>query len=170
MTLHLVRHAMPEASERVAPDSWVLSQAGRRAARLLRGELPAGAVLLASTETKAIETVALAAGVASSLVRQDPDFSEVARPGEPFDDHHRDRRLAWICGALDACHQGWETWSGAAYRFQRGLDRVAGCDKMVVGTHGMVMTAWLVETGRLPCEAAGDFWAGLLFPAVHVVS
>ncbi|GAB3742358.1 histidine phosphatase family protein [Microlunatus parietis] len=91
--------------------------------------------------------------------------SEVVRPGEPFDDDHRARRLAWVIGRPDGRHRGWETPEQAAARFQAGLDDLPG--EVVVATHGMVLTAWLVARGVVAAGTeAGSFWTGLAFPDV----
>lgn len=164
MTLFLVRHAMPVATASTSSASWSLSEDGRRAARELGARLPSGAVLVASEETKAIDTVAVAAGVDATQVGRHPGFGEVNRPGESFDEHHRARRLAWVQGALDVRHVGWETRAEAAGRFQDALDQLVTDQHLVVGSHGMVMTAWLVETGRVAQIEAGEYWLGLGLP------
>ncbi len=56
MALKLLRHAAPEVRPGVKPERWSLSDDGRQAARLLRGQLPERAVLASSREAKAIET------------------------------------------------------------------------------------------------------------------
>ena len=60
MRLLLVRHAMPEMDPAVPPDRWRLAPAGRAAAAALR--LPPHALLTASDQPKAVETVRLASG------------------------------------------------------------------------------------------------------------
>ena len=149
----LLRHAAPEVRPGVRPERWSLSADGRQAARLLRGQLPERAVLASSREAKAIETLCLAAGRDRHRLHIDDNFGEVQRI-EPFDDHHHSRRLAWVRNELDDRHIGWETPSQAAVRFQAGLDAID--DDVVVATHGMVMTAWLVARGIVePGQSAG---------------
>ena len=55
--LILVRHAMPAYSAEVPPDCWELSEDGRNAVRRLGPVLPAGALLVASAERKAWQTL-----------------------------------------------------------------------------------------------------------------
>ncbi|MFC7620421.1 histidine phosphatase family protein [Microlunatus sp. GCM10028923] len=161
----LVRHAAPVSQAGLDPGAWPLSPAGRRAAAELRSRIPADATLAASTETKAIETLCLAAGRTADELHLDHRFGEVVRPGEPFDDDHRSRRLAWVIGRPDGRHRSWETPEQAAARFQAGLDDLHG--DVVVATHGMVLTAWLVARGVVAAgAAAGSFWTGLAFPDV----
>jgi len=158
--LFFIRHAAPEATAALSPAEWPLSVSGVAAARAL--ELPAGARILASNERKAIETVEIASGTTAIV---DPDFGEVRRD-EPFGDDFRQRRRAWIRGDRDDRHTGWETQEAAARRMTDGLRRHRA-DAMVVGTHGMVLTAWLVHSGLVHRgEPAAEFWEGLAFPEV----
>lgn len=165
-TVIIVRHAEPEILPDQSPASWPLSPAGRIAATALGRQIPDTALLASSGEIKAVETVCLAAAAEPSRIRIDDRFGEVHRPGEPFDGDHRARRRAWVEGRTDARHESWETPDQAAHRFQEGLGGVEA-DVVVVATHGMVLTSWLVQLGRVrPGVAAGDFWADLAFPDV----
>lgn len=111
-----------------------------------------------------METVCLAAAAERSAIHIDDRFGEVRRPGEPFDDNHRERRRAWIEGRPDVRHELWETPEQAAARFREGLDRI-DADVIVVGTHGMVLTAWLIALGRVGSgDRAGEFWSNLRCP------
>lgn len=169
-TVIIVRHAEPEVRADLPPASWPLSTAGRLAAAGLRGSLPEADRLASSSEPKAIQTISLAAAVGPGAITIDDHFGEVRRPGEPFDDHHRERRLAWITGRPDARHASWETPEQAAGRFQDGLDQLDG-EIVVVGTHGMIITAWLVAIGELrPGDPAGAFWQQLAFPDVLTIT
>jgi broad specificity phosphatase PhoE len=160
--LVFVRHAVPQATPEVEPADWPLSEEGVAAARAL--ELPAVARILASDEQKAIETVSLASGGSDIVV--DADFGEVRRV-ESFDGDFRERRRAWIRGSLDERHIGWEPRGAVALRMGGALRRHRA-DTMVIGTHGMALTAWLVHAGVLPAgESAARYWERLEFP--HVV-
>ncbi|MCA5894328.1 hypothetical protein LEP48_13355 [Isoptericola sp. NEAU-Y5] len=194
MQIVLVRHGAPEVSAAVPARSWPLSSEGRVAsARLgpaasrrdvpdpppegvpggLLGVLPASSLAVASTEPKSIETLCLALGTRS--VATDARFDEVARPGEPFDTSFRQARRAWVEGTLDGRHAGWEPPDVAAFRFDaavRAHARAGGADAtgtrtLVIGTHGMVLTAWLVSIGRVdPGAPAARAWDELSFPDV----
>lgn len=142
---------------------WVLSEGGRAAAARLRSQLPRTATFAASDERKAIETLRLASG-APCIV--DARFGEVRRPDEAIGDGFRMVRRAWVSGAFDARHEGWERPRDAAARFAAALDALAG-DPVVVATHGMVLTSWLVAIGEVgPGEDAGEFWSKLALPDV----
>ena len=161
----LIRHAAPETRAEIDPAEWPLSAAGRRAAAELATRVPNGVALASSTEAKAIETLCLAAGRTPAELRLDHRFGEVVRPGEPFDDDYMNRRLAWVVGRPDDRHNTWETPEQAARRFQQGIDDLEG--DVVVATHGMVLTAWLVSRGVImPGAEAGAFWTELAFPDV----
>lgn len=162
--LTLVRHATPEVRPDQHPSRWPLTVDGRRAAAELGSRLPKDGVLASSPELKAIETLCWAAAVDDKAVRTDRRFTEVSRPGEPFDDDHRSRRLAWVTGRLDERHAGWELPEEAAARFQSGLDAVDG-NAVVVATHGMIIAAWLTSIGYVSRgDSVGELWAELRFP------
>lgn len=166
MTVRIVRHAEPEVVPGDDPRRWVLSQAGRSAARELRTRLPQTGVWVSSTEAKAHETL-LCAADPDVVVAQDPRFDEVLR-SEPFDEEFRARRRAWVRGDLGVEHTGWETPQEAAVRFGRAVaEHASGGTPLVIASHGMVITAWLVHGRHLlrPQEAA-DFWEAMAFPDV----
>ena len=163
----LVRHAMPAVTADVRPERWVLSDAGRAAARALRRRLPDDAYLVASDEPKAWQTlVDDGAGV-----HRDPRFGEVRRD-EPFGDGFRERRLAWVEGRIGPEHRGWEARDVVASRFEAGIcDALdaAGDRPLVVASHGMAMTAWLASVGASGvADDPGGFWSGLAFPDLVV--
>lgn len=163
--LILVRHAMPVVAADVATEEWPLTPEGCAAAAALGARLPGAAVWVSSTEQKAVETLAHARGDREGDLLADPRFGEVRRPGEPFGGDFRERRRAWVEGRLDARHDGWELPEEAAERFGAGVAAHAGSLPLVVVSHGMVMTAWMVATGRLARgAAAGEWWARLAFP------
>ncbi|GGB41816.1 hypothetical protein GCM10011492_35960 [Flexivirga endophytica] len=137
----LVRHAAPQVDPTRAPADWGLTNDGVVAAAQLRKQLPRQATFAASDERKAISTLRAATDVEFIV---DARFGEVRRSVEPISDDFRVVRRAWVRGALDASHKDWETPPEAAARFAAGLDSLAG-DVLVVATHGMVLTAWLVQ-------------------------
>ena len=155
--LILVRHAMPDVQPQVDPALWVLSGAGLRAARSLRAGLPVPALLVASDEPKAWQTL----DDDGRGVARDNRFGEVRRD-EPFGDGFRERRLAWVRGTD---HPGWESRDAVAARFDQAirghLGRADGIP-LVVASHGMAMTTWLTWRGIV--DDPGEFWSGLAFP------
>jgi len=109
----------------------------------------------------------LLAGHSSVAVTQDSRFDEVRRE-EPFDDGFKARRRAWVEGRLDVRHSGWESPQDAAERFEVAVrEHSADAECLVVGTHGMVLTAWLVHARQqLEASDAGSFWERMTFPDI----
>lgn len=159
--LVLVRHAMPAHGPDVPARDWVLAPEGEVAARVLCGLLPVGARLVASSEPKAITTVAPA-----GRVIPDRRFDEVSRV-EAYDDDFRTQRRAYVDG-MD--HPDWEAREVVVRRFGAGVaEHAAAADgrPVVIGSHGMAMTLWL--TAAVGLDDPGAFWADLRFPDAHIV-
>lgn len=166
MTLLVVRHAEPEVLPDSDPRSWPLSEAGRTAASQLSHRLPRTGRWVSSTERKALETL-LYAGPSRMAVTKDPGFDEVRRE-EPFDDDFKSRRRAWVESRLDDRHSSWEPPEQAAERFEIAVrEHLADARSLVVATHGMVLTAWLVHARKqLTPSEAGSFWERMRFPDI----
>ena len=158
--LLLVRHAMPLATELTPANQWPLSPDGLRAADRLRSRLPHDAELVASDARRAYETV----GGLDGVVERDSRFNEIARPNEPWGGDYCEPRRQYVEGIAQP---GWEAQRDAAARFDAGVADLRGRfgDRpIVIGTHGMVLTVWLVSIGAVAPDEAAVFWAGLRFP------
>ena len=90
--LFLVRHAMPAFGPDVPAAAWELSSQGWSAARALARALPVEALLVASREPKARQTLEPAGSV-----QTDERFNEVTRD-EPYEGDFRTRRRAYVTG------------------------------------------------------------------------
>lgn len=159
--LILVRHAMPDYSAEVAPDRWELGEDGRSAARRLGPVLPSGALLVASAEPKAWQTLE-----SFGPVTHDRRFNEVSRI-EPWEGDYLRLRREYVNGAD---HPGWEPRGHVTVRFAAAVsDYLAGAGDrpVVVAAHGMAMTIWLSAAIGL-ADLAG-FWSDLRFPDAHRV-
>lgn len=169
MSIHLVRHATPEVVAGTVPALWELSASGRTKSVELSSRLPEGGVWASSTETVAVETVRLAAPAGTTALHH-AGFDEVRRTERHDGDFH-DRRRAWIENRFDERHAGWETPKAAAARFDQAVNEVRESGQsLVVVSHGMVMTAWLVHAHKtLTVGDAVAFWHSLKFPDVVVV-
>jgi broad specificity phosphatase PhoE len=108
----LVRHAMPAFGPDVPAAAWELSTQGWCDARALAQELPVGALLIASREPKARQTLEPAGSV-----RTDDRFNEVTRD-EPYEGDFRARRHAYVSGTD---HPGWEPRDQVVARFSAVL-------------------------------------------------
>ena len=161
--LILVRHAMPDASPDVAPAEWPLGADGVRAAASLCDALPRDARLIASTEPKAWQTLG-----GGDDVARDARFREVDRPVEPWSEDFRARRAEYVAGAR---HRGWEPQDEVAARFGAGVEVHVGTGArhVVVASHGMAMTVWLMALGAIGEPEAEAFWRGLRFPDAQLV-
>lgn len=163
-TLVLVRHALPLVDEGTPPADWPLSPEGEQAAAELADRLPGFATLVTSPEVKAAATLAPAARFREDPVVPDARFREVDRPDEPWGEEAHRARRAYLDGQLAP---GWEAHSDVVRRFGAGVDwwsRLSGDRPLVVASHGMAMTVWLVGVGAVTRERAGDFWERLRFP------
>lgn len=161
--LYLVRHAQPAPSPEVTPDEWPLTPEGGAAAKRLMEQLPSDALFVASAERKAWETLP---GVE---VRRDARLNEVARPDERWSDDFRTRRRAWVEGSVIP---GWETMRGAAERFEAAVHDAqpsAAGRPVVIASHGMVITSWLVHRELVAPGDAGGYWEALSFPDCLII-
>ncbi|WP_181905791.1 NUDIX domain-containing protein [Microbacterium bovistercoris] len=157
----LLRHGMPEVDASVSPEEWPLSSDGAAAASALRLDGTA----VSSPELKARQTTVLATGAEEGTVVQDARFREVDRE-ELVHDDFRSARRAWVAGRLDERHVSWETPDDVAQRFHEGL-LAHPAEHIVVGTHGMALTAWTVAQGLIEAgDPAVAFWETLRFPDV----
>ncbi len=133
--LLLVRHAMPAIDPAADPSAWALGGRGLAASRRLARWIPPGALLIASEEPKAWQTLDPDGSVD---VRRDFRLGEVRRI-EAFSDDFRVNRRRYVSGSLIA---GWEQHAEVARRFAGAVRDAAGRD-VVVASHGMAITVWL---------------------------
>ena len=103
---------MPAYGPQRPPHEWELSASGRRAAQSLRRVLPPDAVLIASPEPKARQTLEPCGPVVTGR-----RFAEVERD-EPYEGDFRSRRLAYVTGTD---HAGWEPRAEVIARFAAGV-------------------------------------------------
>jgi broad specificity phosphatase PhoE len=160
--LILVRHAMPTVEPGVPAERWELGQHGRAASRALGVAAAESGYFVASDEPKALQTLQeMAAG---QEVVPEVGFREVRRPYYWSDDH-RTLARTYVDGA---CHDGWELHGEVVARFEAAISRhtrIAAARKqtLIVGTHGMAPTVWLMSRLELQ-PSPGAFWASLQFP------
>ncbi|MBO3739187.1 histidine phosphatase family protein [Actinoplanes flavus] len=139
----------------------VLALKGWCEARALARALPADALLLASREPKARQTLEQAGSVYT-----DKRFNEVTRD-EPYEGDFQARRRAYVTGTD---HTGWEPRDQVVARFAEGVrfwTARADGRPLVIASHGMAMTLWLTTTVAL--ADPGAFWADLRLPGLLTV-
>ena len=152
---------MPAHGPETPARDWLLAPAGQVAAESRCARLPTGALLIASSEPKAIASLEPAGQVVP-----DPRFDEISRV-EAYDDTFRTQRRAYVDGAD---HTDWEARDDVVRRFGAGVAmHIATADgrSVVIASHGMAMTLWL--TAAVGLDDPGAFWADLRFPDAHVV-
>lgn len=129
-------------------------------AAVLAAALPPDSYLVSSNEAKAWQTLG---GGGAGIVR-DVRFNEVNRVGEPWDARFREKRSRYVDGEE---HAGWESHQDVAARFDEGVDHhrtIADGRPLVIASHGMALTTWLVSCGAVAPVRAPEFWRGLTFP------
>lgn len=158
-----IRHAMPHVDSSIDPGAWMLSDEGAAAARTMRTRVDEAMTIASSPERKSIETVALATDRSTHAIRVFEGFREIDRD-ESVSPDFREARRAWIAGDRDHRHSSWESSKAASERFSAALSQIT-TDTAIIGTHGMVLTNWLVSIGLLPTgRTAVEFWEQLSFP------
>lgn len=155
---------MPVVDPERDPAGWSLGELGRVAAQALVARLPQDALLVASDEPKAWQTLD-PTGVGDGVVKDDR-FGEVRRD-EAFSDDFRVARRAYVDGAD---HESWENRRSVTARMQAAVDdyrAAAGERPLVIAGHGMSLTVWM--TAALHLSDPGAFWAALRFPDLLAV-
>lgn len=163
-TVLLIRHARPGADPAVPRGEWRLDDAGRQAAvelGVVLAPLLAGRVIVASTEPKAIETVAAVTGRDPQLT--DVGFGEVEHPWIDLAAEKHAVSLAYL-GGKDVAD--WEPAPAVVDRFAAALDRIEARD-VVIGTHGMAAALWTASV--VPGVDAPTLWSQLRLPDAWIV-
>jgi len=153
--LILVRHGRPLVTDGVLPSEWPLAEDSQTSISILGREmgLSPGAILLSSTEPKALATAEALA--LQSGVRPTDGLREVTKPWFEREADLQRATRAYLAGqVLD----GWEPLPTAVERFDRVVARLERPGVVVV-THGTIMTAWLASAGLLPNPF--EFWQSL---------
>jgi len=162
--LVLVRHGKPERLHGVDPREWPLASDAMDAIVALGDVLGIDdrVVVASSDERKAIATAEVLRGARDVTVAR--GFREVTKPW--FDDPEDLARAThrYLSGEpLD----GWEPQAAALERFGAGLEQPAHAERLVVVTHGTVMTAWMASV--MAIGPAGPFWSQLRMPDAYAI-
>lgn len=159
--LHLVRHARPDPSPRVARHEWGLSSAAVSEVHRLRdsGVLPPAARWFSSFERRAVETARLLHD-GDIVIRR--DLREQARPGWVDDFEGAIERAVMYPDRPS--HEGWETANEVTRRVVgevRVITKQLSGDVVMVG-HGFAWTLLVAAlTDREPDLAS---WCGMKMP------
>jgi broad specificity phosphatase PhoE len=171
--LILIKHSEPSIDQGAPPNSWRLSEEGRRRSTTLAARLrPYGPdVVVTSEEPKAAETARIVADRLGLEFDTHPRLHEHDRTGAPFgtqEDFERSARaffenpgkLVW----------GNETAEQAGRRFSRAMDEILERypdESVAVVTHGTVITLFVARYAEMePFE----FWKRLGLPSFCVLA
>jgi broad specificity phosphatase PhoE len=156
----LIRHAEPLVEIGTPGAQWPLTNEGKSAARVL-GERVAGrspvALVWASPELKACETAASAFPSGPTRVRD--ELGEVEKPWYATTDDLRQAVARYLGG--DAV-EGWEHREDVLARLDALRADISPGQRLVVVSHGVLLTTWLAQHGVLDDPFA--FWSELRTP------
>jgi broad specificity phosphatase PhoE len=166
-----VRHAMALRDTDRPPREWELGPAGRAAARVLAAQLPrsvAPAVVVSSTEPKALATAAPIAERFGVEVVPDERLVEAHRPWVGSPDDYRAMAHRYLAGFATP---GWEDAGAVVDRMAAGVRAarasVSGRPVAVVG-HGLSLCLHLASVLPEGFDPSG-LWARLSFPDAWTV-
>lgn len=153
--LFLVRHGWSDRDPATPPESWPLSEHGRRQAKALALPWDEIGTIVSSTETKAIETATLASGREPLI---DPSLDEVRRPWTPgFSDALR----AYFAGTIPP---GWEEPQIAVGRAMDAIERHASDKGVAFFSHGSLLE--LVTAELQGVAPSYDRWSRIRFAGI----
>jgi broad specificity phosphatase PhoE len=171
--LILIKHSEPSIDPGAPPNSWELSEAGRRRSMMLAERLrPYGPdVVLTSEEPKATETARIVAGRLGLGCATHPRSHEHDRTGAPFSTQEDFERTAKVFfenpGELV---WGNETAEQAEQRFSGAVDEILWRypdGNVTVVAHGTVITLFVARHGAVEPFV---FWKRLGLPSFCVLT
>ncbi|MBK26354.1 MAG: hypothetical protein CME70_20310 [Halobacteriovorax sp.] len=175
-TLILVKHALPELNEEVAPKEWQLGEKGLKQAKKFAGfvqdNLDVDPIIYSSEESKAIDTAKVLAETLGLNHKTNPDLGEIDRaPSKILDEEgHISRNEAIFKKPAEAV-LGSESANDALKRFESGIKEIIKDpqeDERLIVTHGTVISLFLAKHNKE--IDAFDVWQKLSCPSYVVVS
>lgn len=154
----LVRHAEPAQDSAQPPAQWPLSDAGHQAAARLGRELARLGLtaVLASDETKAVQTAQHLATATNAPLVIDQRLREVERPW--IDMGFAEAVARYLTGETV---EGWETRDLVVRRIDDAIRHLASKGPTAIVTHGTAMTVYL---DRVATIRPVSFWSNLTMP------
>lgn len=171
--LLLIRHSVPVLDEAVPASQWHLSAEGKRLCPALAARLAAHepAVVVTSTEPKAIETGQMVAAILGLPWETADGLHEHRRPEPGLSSRQAfQAQVARLLRHPDELVMGAETGQEARARFAAAIDRVLArhrAGNVAVVTHGTVLSLFVSQAAGLDPVA---LWLSLGLPAVVVLS
>jgi broad specificity phosphatase PhoE len=150
VTLHLIRHGVPDVDAAKSPGNWDLAASASADVHLLRasGILPPSpsTVWAASAERKALQTAQL---LTSSDILIVDDLHETRRTWQPDPNAFQNTMESSFSSPFISAAPGWEPFASATQRLRRAtiriVERARSGDVVLVG-HG---TAWTLLASAL---------------------
>lgn len=170
-TVILIRHAEPIIAKDAPPNTWILSEAGRKAAAGIASSIASFGLreIVTSPEAKAVQTAEIIADLVGAQICIDPRLREHERKAIGFlarDDF--EAGIASIFGKPDETAFGDESADAVHARFCAGINDAVSRSPNVIAavTHG---TAMAIYASRLGGMAATPFWTQLAMPDVILI-
>jgi broad specificity phosphatase PhoE len=158
--LVLVRHAEPLVTVNAPGEQWGLTDNGRNDARSLGVRLASRFTTTSvwtSPEERARETATLVCPSAAIRIRE--ELSEVKKPWYASADENERAVRRFLKGeAID----GWESREDALGRLARLKAELGSSERVVLVTHGVILTTWLVH--EIGLDDPFSFWSNLRIP------
>jgi broad specificity phosphatase PhoE len=177
--LILVKHARPDIDPGVPANRWRLAEAGRAASASLAQQLAAHqpAVVISSTEPKAVETAAIIAHVLGIPSHAAQGLHEHDRTNVGYQDETVfEAAIATFFARPGELVFGRETAAQAEERFSSAVEGVLRAHpqgNIVLVAHGTVITLYIARYATRHAQARIDpftFWQRLGLPSYIVLS
>jgi broad specificity phosphatase PhoE len=156
----LMRHAEPLVADGMPAAQWPLTDQGRDDASVLGRRIAGGSsttVVWTSPERKARETAAL--GFPSVAARTREQLREVKRAWYASPDELATTTTSYLRGEVV---EGWEPREDVIARLAELKVDVAPHERLVVVSHGVLLTTWLDH--QIGLDDPVQFWSNLKMP------
>ncbi len=167
-TIIFFRHAETKKDKSIPVSEWVLTEEGEKNVQEVVDSCVFDDVdvIIASTETKAFQSVEPLAKKLRKDVIQIKELSEINRDsGELMSKEEYHEMKVKIFQDLDYTNFGWETCRHALNRFKKAveeIDRKYEGKKIIIASHGTVMSLYFADLqGKL--DKLMERWKGLGF-------
>ena len=168
-TFIFFRHALTKIDLSKPADKWTLSKEGMEKAKeiLTSKEFNDVDIIYTSTEKKAIQTAYYLSKKQDKEIIADSRLNELNRGHEFIDTKYEyENTVAKVFSQMNSRVGKWEAANSALTRFQKAIeeiDRKYNDKKILVVSHGIVLTLYFVKLLELPSNELFKRWKSLLF-------